>query len=1667
MTEKLKALQNFKGAICPYRRYTATNGGSLTKPLAIRVCATFLGFLNIAALAESPALTRDSGIATVQTFQGGTPAHLTPVTPGRNLTVLVLADTLNAEDAVRVRHEISAVFLTGFLSNHPVQLANVSGSGGDFSTPLTTALQLQTALKQISAGKTPPEPAALMETLGGIPSNLPGEWAQAIIIGRLPAFARDEAWVAGWLGELYRAHRVRVSFWSLDKSAPGWAQSMVAGAMGMVDTGNFNALLPMLNDNGSYVEVSWQTTLKKGGLAYTAELKNAAGERSGVAASLASAAGYTPALTRYLAARAELDKAPLSDEAAAEKVLSLNPADLDALHRVARQLTEEKKAKEAADSWRAITEIASLDGAAWAGLGQSEFAAEAFDEAGTALERAAQLGVKDPGTLEIQARLHMRRNDFRGALTPIDEALVTAGARQSLWLLRAECARSLKQQPKEIESLERAAALGEIPTLWGKDLIAVYLENGQAGKALPYLRKAKTNLPTDTAGLIEYARFWERAQQAKEAEELWQRAIAADNKSEAAYAGLIANYDAAQRYADAGEIADNGLRLLPKSVPLLVAKEQSLERAGDIYAARRFLTRHAGEASNLELLKRRAALEDVYGGAGADSYLALVKALSDGNAPQVEVVAACRRGLTVSLREERMDAAQGFAEKLAGAGDRSGLDLIAPRMAASSDRVEIPGGADAFQFLLFGHAHGKSEPARTLLAVAGLLANMSTPSAAKANAKTEWQILAGSVHQYFQTIASLDALGERKEHGYEIMLSLNDKPSKQRTEKVFEILGLKLHRDKEGVSVKSAEGKSQAKKQDVLAALSVDEQGIEEALDKHKTYIFEIPFDVIPVFPSEEFWRKGFYEKERLPGGLAEAFVTDIRLPRLYVALNGMDPSAAQALIRAVSPRGLIERDSNGLWLFSTALALNGNTAEVPGGDAARPVWAALAGADPATGAVFFQALLHKDDGRLMSFFYTLAQLDVEHQRFFTRSTARAKRFYELFRSSYEMRHGGDSRVMEAGFSQFLREVPLNDDLSVDFPGAPEVWMVAKGVKVSGGSVAKMTRNMKRKAAPDDEDQILIRLATTVYKTTGRPQTELANLVVVARIDAQRTEPLSPESALLLAQGYFTHEGLYPYFVQLGDLETADYQKLLSLETKCEGVDSVTANLRLGELHGFLAISGAARDSALVPAAAFLPLFRKALDRFMAAKDSAGFTNASLEFVSDLVPYAKQQSHSADSAIRQMLLGDAAASREKAFDQVIALQKVPSLDGLLAIEHGLQHMDGPIGVFDDMQRAVVGFTVLPLPKEWHLNSERKRSIDLYESAGALKTITKLRLSAAKHKRKEEELQKLAVELRGELEPWVELALVGRVYARYLDGSDLLVSDDAMLARKHEFVALGPHTGKLDWFEPANILISSASEGSYFVGGLAEFSLAAGRARASGIHASPELFAGALFASVRATDWRGFDASVLASFGATVRLAREWIVESASAPDMRAELNEAARGILSLARRKALINGVEQHDWNGIWQSVSVSDLHFVGDALSEHAPAPLWRSAQLQAMKKASQHATEPDMLGSVSPGLSGCAQPRLRRYEPYEEYQRYLMPNVLSERLAELKMNLAWLADNAAWEPERVIRLAEPAADDVLGKIKMHDSWDWSAAIDGYRNLKADDLELLLAAHE
>jgi hypothetical protein len=288
----------------------------------------------------------------------------------------------------------------------------------------------------------------------------------------------------------------------------------------------------------------------------------------------------------------------------------------------------------------------------------------------------------------------------------------------------------------------------------------------------------------------------------------------------------------------------------------------------------------------------------------------------------------------------------------------------------------------------------------------------------------------------------------------------------------------------------------------------------------------------------------------------------------------------------------------------------------------------------------------------------------------------------------------------------------------------------------------------------------------------------------------------------------------------------------------------------------------------------------------------------------------------------------------------------------------------------------------------------------------------------------------------------------------------------MLLRKHEFTVAPWDASERAVCPRTEFIGVSWGEGSLFIGGFAEFSLAAGIARAEGNHVgstSARAFAGALFASVRATDWRELNESVFQTFGATVRLAREWVVESATSEPMRRRLEQQSVGLLSPVRRSTLLSAIDKRDWPSAWQSLSISDEFFLGTSLAQDTSDSLWTSPAVLAMKELALRRQALDVFGQVAPDLSGSGVTRICSYEPYEAYERYYMPQVVAQRAAELKIHLAWLADSSSWQPD-LFAIAVPAvADMVAARVEMRDGRDWRAALEEYRRLRPENIELLL----
>lgn len=1589
--------------------------------------------------AQTPLLLREPGVVAAQSELGSSPVSLTPLPKSSDVSVVVLQATINADDLAKLQHALAGSFSPSYLKTHTVRLLAVAPDGIRASEPIGTVAQLRSAAAELGVSAS----GANVDLLGEfdtVSKALPHSWGHVVVVGRLAGMASNDPIAGPWIAASFLRAQCRVTFWNLDGgTAPGWAQAVAASTLEPLPSGEFPALLASLDEvSGPVYAATWDSKLAAGAWLFEVDLQDGSGHRVAPVRAWMSATRYEPA-AGYLAARGKGDP---------EKVLTLNPADLDALRALQR--------------WSAVVGIAPRDGAAWAALAKQQLDAGKIEDAEGSLEHVSELAADTADTLGMAAELRLRKGNAVDALRLLDRALQLDAKRRDLWLRRADCAMELKRPALEGDSLEHARALGELPVNVESRLIRQELAANRVDVARAHLQEDLPRLPKDAKVLSQYAALLVQVKQVDDASRLYQQALETDERSESAYAGLASLYLSSNHAAEALKVADSGLAQKPGSSELLLTKEAALEMLGDRYAARRLLRSAAAAAGDTELLTRWARLEDERGAHGAEAYRALAVALRKENAPEAAVVQASERGLIDALRDGRMEEAAAFGKDLAAAHNALGTVLLQQKAPEAGSTVEIPGGVDALTFIVLGMAKGNAN--RFFVDYAKAL-NAMAPNASPAS-KQGWQELGGKIREYFERVQALAALGRRKGSVIEIPLSMETKHDRQRTEKIFDLLGLKLKRRENAMSVSNAEGKSQIRKQTTLAALAVDDGAIEEAFSKHQTYVIELAMDRVPIYPSEDLWKKAFLGKATYPGGLAQAFATDVRMPRIYLALNAMDRPVAESLLRRFTIYDLADRYSGLLAAYAGAFAMNGAHAEVPGGVTAEVAWGDLAGVAPSDPASFFQSLLKGDEGTLAGFFYTLMQLDGAHQRFFTRSPARLQRFYELFRDSSEVRTTtADHRAYVTSFSEFLRAVPLDESGRVEFPGSPEVWMVAKGRNVSQAKVAKMGKRVRTKAAPDDEDAILIRLAQTSYKAQSRQESELANFIAVSRIDSMRNEPLDEESALLLAQAYPTHRAVYPLLSELGDLSAADYALVFSLAAKSDSMNALQANTYMGELNSILELCALSGESGLAEPERVVAIERKALGRLDASKDAASRMSAVLDAAVEIAGLADPKSQSVDAAFNALLNGSD-VKRTAEYRKVFELQKSPSLDALLRIRKALRALPGDAsglaGAEHDLQAIPV---VLPAKDQTTEGAAQKHNLERYQTAEAVKAMAKLRQAAQKKKANPKHLEGMAEEIAALLEPWAQLAVTAPIYARFLHPSDALVADDPLLMRKHEFVRVGPKSVKEPPFRTTEFQVASHGEGSRFVGGLAEFRAAAGIARASGNHlggVNGTWVAASLLASVQATDWRALRAADMESFGASVRLAREWIVESALSADLSRALEVATQGLLSVTRRRLLLDAIARRDWTAAWEAVSISDLHFLGDELASAGSAKIWEAFPvLSSLRNAAQHATEFDALGPVAPYLNGCARPRLARYEPYEEFERNAYPQPLAERLAELKQYVAWIADGSAWPVEQLPEMTAAAAESVASKIQMRDMYDWSSALETYRSLRAEDLNL------
>jgi len=574
-------------------------------------------------------------------------------------------------------------------------------------------------------------------------------------------------------------------------------------------------------------------------------------------------------------------------------------------------------------------------------------------------------------------------------------------------------------------------------------------------------------------------------------------------------------------------------------------------------------------------------------------------------------------------KHPRAEDAAEATERLNNLGKQPPADLSRAVTAAdmrlpATGEIPVPGGLDAFSQI----ARLKQTPANRDFFLEYCRAITGGGEGASQTAEARMVVRA-----YLASVAELEQLGEPSGGGTTIRISLRTDEARKKAEHVLGLLGWKLVQNGEPLtggnwqptlSVEPGGTSVDGRRQRIPQAFGIDELEMREALEGGRDYQFEIPTGSARLIGGAA-WSVLLKGAVEFPGGPLEIFISDLRFARAYSGLGVMEPDAAAAVVSSEGLGNLIVKHSNLLADYGAAFAVASQRVIVPGGAKAEAVWAKLAGANPQNPARFFRALLEKDQGHSLPFYFDLWRADAAHQQFFTASAARLEGAYRWYRDSVGV--AGLAAPPERWQAVILQRLRLSSSGEVEFPGGAEAWVAGS-------------------ASPADA---LLRL------------TALPALAALIQLEEKRKAPLDRASAELLREHYGEWRSLFPYFEQLPGLGAAEFEALAKFADSAAGAPAERQKLLVGDWHSLVELIVLANQAGSLDAARSAAAFRQVCEALQSENPSA----RSIEALRGMTSGAAD----IDEALASGLLRLNGAKRD-AFERVKALQNVPRIGSL-------------------------------------------------------------------------------------------------------------------------------------------------------------------------------------------------------------------------------------------------------------------------------------------------------------------------------------------------------------------------------------------------------------------
>ena len=811
---------------------------------------------------------------------------------------------------------------------------------------------------------------------------------------------------------------------------------------------------------------------------------------------------------------------------------------------------------------------------------------------------------------------------------------------------------------------------------------------------------------------------------------------------------------------------------------------------------------------------------------------------------------------------------------------------------------------------------------------------------------------------------------------------------------------------------------------------------------------------------------------------------------------------------------------------YPEALILRDGRFVLPGGKEAEAVWTDIAGVAPSDRLAFLPALFHADSGKAAYVAAVLQQLPdpLARELLLGRTgggAAAVKRFRRLYRS---IDPGGVNYELllrdPYDFAHLAPFLKLSDEGDLLLPPATftESAFPRNEAELSG-ALARASKN----ASPEEYLRRLFR-----SDSPGSPIRFPAQrrFLFVSSLLEKRPDLADPGLLLLLASGLDRFWAAYAVLEDLPLDVALAREYLFTLDRLDRRGGSREAELAAGLFQGAIELlTEIARARTLPPeevrrlAALLLgvPLFAR--DGITPAEGEAALYGwlssglvSSLRSAESRAIAARGSDPAAGeppepAASSDELLANAAAGRGDSvsfewrggryrFDacaddaarrrQFRDRQRLVWIAGIEALH---AHRDALLTAAARGDLAGAKAAVSDLSREMALVSVEKAKSDRDPDGHLAREAARARDAAAALSRmsKPKELAKVAKEI-GRFDAIIAErhleAYLGHVYSAYGDPEDVYYQD-ADFVRRHSFYPPAV-SGKLlgSAFARTALVDQPEGGGSRVTGSLFGLSDTLSLLHADQVPRKPGASIGSeevrsgLVASIHRMSAPLLDDDALTVVAASCRAAEELVAALASAPIRdRARLwSDLARDIVPRSRLSVIASLGELAGPEDIARELAPSDLYLIGRRLAEgRGPSelPLVPSADrareaLGRLRSRAGEAGARDRLAQFGPRAvfyAGRFSLTDLELPPYERLADYRTPQLLSDRLYDLKISVARRVSDAGLPAAVLPIVVSGALDEMLGSLKMAFAYNWGAVVRAAQAFSAADVDRLLDA--